>query len=215
LIQKIKGRSITGLPSAGSTHSGVQMVVLNGDSYGLQDVPAGGSGSGVLAGDVSGSAGACTVDKIKGRAVSATAPTDGQVLKFASGLWVPSSAAGVSLASGSFGGTGSNGNTAWIILNFGGKRVAFGTGQYQDGMQINVPVAGWNSTNGVANSWGQYNTFNISFCTFAVVAGWTYQAYLGANNRIVINVFGGGSSADANFIKAGMYVSVAIVAVED
>ena len=213
LIATIKGRSISGLPDASSSHSGVQMVVLSGDSYALAAVPSGGSGSVTLAGDVSGASGTCTVDKIKGKPVSATAPTEGQTLKFTSGVWVPASAAGAS-ATGA-GGTGSNGNTAWVILNFGGKRVAFGTGQYQDGMQINVPCDGWNGTHGVANSWGQYNTFTVGFCTFSLAAGWVYQAYVGSGNRVSINVFGGGTVAAANAIKAGMFVSISIVAVED
>ena len=42
-----------------------------------------------LAGDVSGAIGANTVDKIKGTAVAATAPTNGQVLKFNGTVWAP------------------------------------------------------------------------------------------------------------------------------
>ncbi|UOF01335.1 hypothetical protein MNR06_00005 [Bdellovibrio reynosensis] len=44
---------------------------------------------GSLAGDVSGTQGATVVDKIKGVAVDATAPTSGQVLKFNGTSWAP------------------------------------------------------------------------------------------------------------------------------
>ena len=75
-------------------------VLLGNGVFGAPAVPA-------LSGDVSGTTSVTSVDKIKGRAVSATTPTNGQVLTWSTGTssWVPqtSSAAPVSSVAGKTG----------------------------------------------------------------------------------------------------------------
>ncbi|MBI3218321.1 MAG: tail fiber domain-containing protein [Bacteroidetes bacterium] len=52
----------------------------------LSSIPA-------LGGDISGSLGATSVDKLKGNDISATAPSNNQVLQFVGGVWTPSTLA--------------------------------------------------------------------------------------------------------------------------
>jgi hypothetical protein len=203
LLQKIKGKSIAALPSASTPHTGTQMVVLNGDAYELANIPASGTGSVTLAGDVSGASGACTVDKIKGKPVSNTAPATGNVLAFDGTQWAPATPVGTPTVTPVTSGD-ANSQMTWLVLRFGTMRMAWGVGQMKNGAVIQPPLTEakpWNGT-GVflSNStvWSAalsvLNTFNITFLHTMVTGNYT----------VLVDA----SGPDATSAIGGAYVTV-------
>jgi hypothetical protein len=67
---------------------------LNSTSVGLGNVNNTADTAKTIAGDVSGTLGASTVDKIKGVAIAATAPSTGQVLTYNGSTWSPATPSG-------------------------------------------------------------------------------------------------------------------------
>ncbi len=91
-VVKIQGQTV-----AETAPTNGQVMAFNGSQWAPADINA---GSVTLGGDLSGSASAASVEKIRGVGVSSTTPTAGQALVFSGGQWVPQA---VSVASGQIG----------------------------------------------------------------------------------------------------------------
>ena len=81
-VEKIRGAAVA--PTAPADG---QVLRFTGGQWQPEDLPAGGGAN--LAGDVTGAPGTNTVERLRGRTVAATAPTNGQVLRFSSSQWRP------------------------------------------------------------------------------------------------------------------------------
>ena len=146
-VDKLKGKNINGVPTNGQimqfngtnwTHvtppnsvytagTGISIagnVVTNtGDTNAADDVNT----TDNFDGDISGTYGNIAVNKLKGKAISATAPVEGQILKFTSGAWTPStpSSSGSTLA----GAVGAAGNVVFnngLVISTNGDNVIVG-----------------------------------------------------------------------------------------
>ena len=100
-VKGINGTALSGLATGilkNTTSTGVPSIAVAADFPTLNQNTTGSAASftGSLAGDVTGTQGATTVGKLQGRAVSATAPTNGQVLKYntTNSAWEPAAEAG-------------------------------------------------------------------------------------------------------------------------
>ncbi len=81
---RITAASNQAIPTANTTTTGLLTSAdWNTFNNKLSSIPS-------LGGDLSGSIGTASVDRIKGTSVSATAPTANQVLQFVGGVWTPS-----------------------------------------------------------------------------------------------------------------------------
>jgi len=101
-----------------TTTSGSALTNLNASNLSSGTVPA--AQMPALAGDLSSSAGSAsvTVAKIQGVAVSATAPTNGQVLAYNGSAWAPAAASGSAWST-----TGDNSTTGRLIIGSGSASV--------------------------------------------------------------------------------------------
>jgi hypothetical protein len=89
-----KEASITAGTTAQYWRGDKSWQTLNSTSVGLGNVNNTADTAKTIAGDVSGTLGASTVDKIKGVAISATAPSTGQVLTYTGSTWSPATPSG-------------------------------------------------------------------------------------------------------------------------
>jgi hypothetical protein len=122
---RITAASNQAIPTASTSVTGLLTAAdWNTFNSKLSSIPA-------LGGDISGSLGAASVDKLKGNDISATAPSANQVLQFVGGVWTPSTlatggtvtsvATGTGLTGGPFtnSGTISLANTAVTAGSYG------------------------------------------------------------------------------------------------
>lgn len=128
---RITAASNQAIPTASTSVTGLLTAAdWNTFNSKLSSIPA-------LGGDISGSLGAVSVDKLKGNDISATAPSANQVLQFVGGVWTPSTLAAGGTVTSVATGTGLTGgpvtNTGTISL----ANTAVSAGSY--GNATNIP----------------------------------------------------------------------------
>ncbi len=132
-VSRLRGKVV---PTPGSGDAG-KLLGFDGTAWSLINPPSSPGGVANLSGDVTGSVTGTTVEKIRGRAVAPTAPTDGQLLGWdaSNSQWVPMTPAGATPNS-------LTDNGGYRIANMGSVKMAFATFSVQDGDSI-IPPAGF------------------------------------------------------------------------
>ena len=140
-VDKLKGRPVSSTIPA----NGDALIFQNG-TWSPAPAPSGGTVT-ALSGDVAGAPNATSVDRLKGRTLSAAAPQSGQVLTFDNGQWTPKTASFSLTLEGvvdvPVGGKAGQ-SIHYLIFKIGSYRVAWGLGGMTSGGVLGFP-AGWST----------------------------------------------------------------------